>query len=63
MGQFDVLKEVYTISEDCDEPSKKTTVNIDDFDPLCSNLPSWTMTPQVSIAKIFFFILDYSCLK
>lgn len=48
MGQFSVLKEVYTINDDSDQTDKKITVSIDDFDPLCSNLPLWTMTPQVS---------------
>ncbi|VVC32083.1 Hypothetical protein CINCED_3A009993 [Cinara cedri] len=47
MGQFAVLKEVYTIVDDNDQIEKKMSVSIDDFDPLCSNLPQWTMTPQV----------------
>lgn len=50
MGQFAVLKEVYTINDDCDQSDKK--VSIDDFDPICSNLPLWTMTPQVSYACV-----------
>jgi len=48
MDQFAVLKEVYTIIDDCDETNKKNAVSIDDYDPLCSSLPPWTMTPQVS---------------
>lgn len=48
MGQFAVLKEVYTIDDDTDQTENKTSVSIDDFDPLCSNLPQWTMTPLVS---------------
>lgn len=63
MGQFAVLKEVYTINDDCDESDKNIVVSIDDFDPLCSNLPPpWTMSPQVCITclvlllfTVFFF--------
>lgn len=47
MSQFSVLKEVYTINEDFDEADKQISISIDDFDPLCCNLPPWTMTPQV----------------
>lgn len=54
MSQFSVLKEVYTINDDSDEADKQLSINIDDFDPLCSNLPSWTMTPQVSFSILIF---------
>ncbi|XP_025194622.1 rab5 GDP/GTP exchange factor [Melanaphis sacchari] len=46
MDQFAVLKEVYTI-DDCDETNKNIAVSIDDYDPVCSSLSPWTMTPQV----------------
>jgi len=52
MDQFAVLKEVYTIVDDCDETNNKVAVSIDDYDPLCSSLPSWTMTPQVSFSYL-----------
>lgn len=53
MDQFAVLKEVYTVIDDCDETNKNISVSIDDYDPMCSSLSPWTMTPQVSS----FFIL------
>lgn len=57
MGQFAVLKEVYTIDDDdTDNTDKKIAVSIDDFDPLCSNLPQWTMTPQVSAVHKYTFL-------
>lgn len=58
MGQFEVLKEVYTISEDSDI-NKKNSVSIDDFDPLCSNLQSWTMTPQVNTVNIYIIYYNF----
>lgn len=48
MGELSVLKEVYTVNDDCDETENKIAVSIDDFDPVCSNILPWTMTPQVS---------------
>lgn len=51
MGQFAVLKEVYTLNDDFDLADKKNLVSIDDFDPVCSNLSPWTMTPQVSYLR------------
>lgn len=53
MDQFAVLKEVYTIVDDCDETNNKVAVSIDDYDPLCSNLPSRTMIPQVSFSYLY----------
>ncbi|XP_025422361.1 rab5 GDP/GTP exchange factor [Sipha flava] len=47
MEQFSVLKEVYTINDDSNQTDTKMSVSIDDFDPMCSNLPPWTMTPQI----------------
>jgi hypothetical protein len=58
MEQFSVLKEVYTINDDSNQTDTKMSVSIDDFDPMCSNLPPWTMTPQVNIICCFIFI-DY----
>lgn len=52
MDQFAVLKEVYTITDDCDETNNKVAISIDDYDPVCSSLPSWTMTPQVSFSHL-----------
>lgn len=57
MGQFTVLKEVYTINDDCDQLNEKNVVSIDDFDPLCSNISPWTMTPQVSIYYINIYVI------
>lgn len=59
MDQFAVLKEVYTVIDDCDETNKNTSVSIDDYDPICSSLSPWTMTPQVSP----FFYIDYYFFK
>jgi len=56
MDQFAVLKEVYTIIDDCDETNNKVAVSIDDYDPLCASLPtglSWTMIPQVSFSYLY----------
>jgi len=58
MGQFAVLKEVYTINDGCDESDKNIVDSIDNFDPLHSNLPPpWTMSPQVSIT--FSIVIIY----
>jgi len=52
MEEFAVLKEVYTINDDCDQTENKIAFSIDDFDTMCSNQTPWTMTPQVSIFYI-----------
>lgn len=64
MGQFAVLKEVYTINDDCDQPTENIVDNINNFDPLCSNLPpSWAITPQVSIIYTYTFFFIYKLFK
>lgn len=61
MGELSVLKEVYTVNDDCDETENKIAISIDDFDPICSNLLPWTMTPQVSnyCSHLYFLSLIY----
>lgn len=64
MGQFAVLKEVYTINDDCEQPTENIVDTINNFDSLCSNvLPSWAMTPQVSITYICTFFFIYKLFK
>lgn len=59
MGQFAVLKEVYTIDDDddTDHTDKKIPISIDEFDPLCASLPQWTMAPQVSAVHNYTIFL------
>ncbi|XP_050434080.1 rab5 GDP/GTP exchange factor isoform X2 [Adelges cooleyi] len=45
MDQFAALREVYTISEDCDQENLKLSASIFDFNPSSSNITDWT--PQV----------------
>lgn len=53
MAEFAVLKEVYSINDECDQTENKIAFSIDDLDPECSNQSQWTMTPQVNIFHIF----------